>query len=59
MLRERLQLECDRKGTQEMHRKLAQLDSERAQSIHPNDRVRIIRALEIIQQTDHPAHLNC
>ena len=55
MLRERLHLECDRKGAPKLHRKLARLDPERAESIHPNDRLRIIRALEIIQQTHRPA----
>jgi len=55
MLRERLNLECDRKGAPELHQKLAGLDPERAESIHPNDRLRIIRALEIIQQTHRPA----
>jgi tRNA dimethylallyltransferase len=55
MLRERLQLECDQKGVPKLHQKLARLDSERAESIHPNDRLRIIRALEIIQQTRRPA----
>ncbi|MBT3259551.1 MAG: tRNA (adenosine(37)-N6)-dimethylallyltransferase MiaA [Deltaproteobacteria bacterium] len=55
MLRERLHLECDRKGVPKLHQKLARLDPERAESIHPNDRLRIIRALEIIQQTHRPA----
>ena len=55
MLRERLNLECDRKGAPKLHQKLAGLDPERAESIHPNDRLRIIRALEIIQQTHRPA----
>ncbi|MBW2709234.1 MAG: tRNA (adenosine(37)-N6)-dimethylallyltransferase MiaA [Deltaproteobacteria bacterium] len=51
ILRERLQLECDQKGAPKLHQRLAELDPERAESIHPNDRLRIIRALEIIQQT--------
>ncbi len=51
MLRERLQLECDRCGAPELYRKLADLDPEGAKSIHPNDRRRIIRALEIIHLT--------
>ena len=55
MLREHLRLECDQKGAPKLHRKLAELDPERAESIHPNDRLRIIRALEIIQQTCRPA----
>ncbi len=55
MLRERLHLECDRIGVPECHRKLAELDTVRAKSIHPNDRLRIIRALEIFHQTQHPS----
>ena len=55
MLRERLHLECDRKGAPKLHQKLVELDPERATSIHPNDRLRIIRALEIIQQTGRTA----
>ncbi len=54
-LRERLHLECDRKGTQRLHRELAELDPDRARAIHPNDRIRIIRALEIIRQTAQPS----
>jgi tRNA dimethylallyltransferase len=55
MLRERLHLECDLKGAPKLHQQLARLDPERAESIHPNDRLRIIRALEIIEQTRQPA----
>jgi tRNA dimethylallyltransferase len=55
VLRERLHLECDRKGAPECHRELTELDPERAKSIHPNDRVRIIRALEIFHQTQRPS----
>ena len=51
MLRERLHLECDRKGAPKLHQQLARLDPERAESIHPNDRLRIIRALELFYIT--------
>jgi len=54
-LRERLYAECDDKGAPELHQRLAKLDPERAESIHPNDRLRIVRALEIIQQTHRPS----
>jgi tRNA dimethylallyltransferase len=37
-----------------LHRRLTELDPERAQALHPNDRVRIIRALEIIEATGQP-----
>ncbi len=50
-LRERLRLECDRLGAPKLHQTLANLDPDSAKSIHPNDRLRIIRALEIIHQT--------
>jgi len=55
ILRERLHLECDLKGAPECHRQLTELDPERAKSIHPNDRIRIIRALEISHQTQRPS----
>jgi len=47
-LRERLRMECESQGTAKLHEKLESLDPERAESIHPNDGVRIIRAIEII-----------
>lgn len=37
-----------------LHRKLLELDPERASALHPNDQVRIIRALEIIEATGKP-----
>ena len=51
ILRERLHLECDRCGAAKLHHRLVKSDPESAKSIHPNDRLRIIRALEIIHQT--------
>lgn len=51
-LRERLRMECEIHGTAKLHEKLESLDPERAESIHPNDGVRIIRALEIIYLSD-------
>ncbi|MCG6878782.1 MAG: tRNA (adenosine(37)-N6)-dimethylallyltransferase MiaA [Deltaproteobacteria bacterium] len=51
VLRKRLHEECHVQGAPKLHRKLAKLDPERAESIHPNDSVRIIRALEIMEQT--------
>jgi tRNA dimethylallyltransferase len=46
-LREGLRRECKDHGTAKLHEKLKTLDPERAASIHPNDGVRIIRAIEI------------
>ncbi|MFO7985869.1 MAG: tRNA (adenosine(37)-N6)-dimethylallyltransferase MiaA [Desulfatiglandaceae bacterium] len=50
-LRDRLRAECDALGTSHLHARLARLDPAYAQNVHPNDRVRIIRGLEIIQLT--------
>ncbi len=50
-LRESLRLECDSSGPEVLHERLADLDPESADRIHPNDRVRILRALEIIHLT--------
>jgi tRNA dimethylallyltransferase len=48
-LRERLREEYELAGGAVLHRRLRELDPESAGRIHPNDRVRILRALEIIQ----------
>lgn len=50
-LRRSLALECETLGSPGMHERLERLDPESAEKIHPNDRVRIIRALEIINLT--------
>jgi tRNA dimethylallyltransferase len=47
-LREALCKECDTDGPAKLHERLKVLDPESAAAIHPNDRIRIIRALEII-----------
>lgn len=46
-----LEKEWDRGGSQELYRRLGDLDPEYASRIHPNDRFRIIRALSIIDRT--------
>jgi len=51
-LRESLRRECASSGSAVLHERLANLDPESAHKIHPNDRVRIIRALEIIDLTN-------
>jgi tRNA dimethylallyltransferase len=53
-LRERLRGEWGALGGQILHRRLAALDPEAAERIHPNDRVRILRALEVIELTGEP-----
>lgn len=42
---------AEEKGSPALHRMLAEKDPRRAADLHPNDRVRIIRALEIIRHT--------
>ena len=49
--RESLRKECDNQGAQRLHQRLMRLDPKSAVTIHPNDRARIIRALEIIRLT--------
>ena len=53
--RESLRRECGRHGSMHLYRRLEQLDPGSAGRIHPNDVVRIIRALEIIHLTNRRA----
>ncbi len=46
-LRERLNREADERGSPALHARLRALDPAAAERIHPNDRVRTIRALEV------------
>lgn len=48
-IREDLRRQCDECGSEALHNRLARLDPEAAQKIHPRDKVRITRSLEIIQ----------
>jgi tRNA dimethylallyltransferase len=50
-LRTSLEEEADRLGDQAMHDRLAALDPPTANRLHPNDRRRLIRALEVIAMT--------
>jgi tRNA dimethylallyltransferase len=45
---------ADQQGSTVLHDRLRMLDPVRAEALHPNDRVRIIRALEIIDATGLP-----
>ncbi len=47
-LRDSLRIECEREGSTRLHERLRLLDPESASRVHPNDKVRIIRSLEII-----------
>lgn len=50
-IREELRREWEEVGAEALHHKLALIDPETAQKVHTRDRVRIIRALEIIRIT--------
>ena len=50
-LRERLGREYDELGGEELLRRLASIDPERAAKLHPSDKRRIVRALEIYELT--------
>jgi len=50
-IRERLEEESQARGLQILHERLRGLDPDAAAKIHPNDRHRIIRALEVFEVT--------
>ena len=50
-LRAALYKEFDNKGAEAMHMRLRQIDPERAEKLAPNDRRRIVRALEVYELT--------
>jgi len=53
-VREDLRRQFDEEGPDALHQKLAALDPESAGKIHPRDRVRVTRALEIIHLAGQP-----
>jgi tRNA dimethylallyltransferase len=53
-LRERLERDADSQGEAALHGRLSNLDPVTAGRLHPGDRRRVIRALEVIQQTGQP-----
>jgi len=53
-LRQRLRQRCEQFGSASLHNELRELDPAYAVRVHPNDRVRIIRALEVILQSQKP-----
>ena len=53
-LRQSLIEECEERGTSFLHQRLSRLDRKAANSIHTMDKVRIIRALEVIYLTGYP-----
>ncbi len=53
-VRARLRDEAARYGDEAMHARLAAVDPKAAARIHPRDRVRVLRALEVYEQTGEP-----
>lgn len=53
-LRAQLERQADALGVPALHARLAARDPETAARLHPNDRVRIVRALEVIATTGRP-----
>ncbi|MBI9086915.1 MAG: tRNA (adenosine(37)-N6)-dimethylallyltransferase MiaA [Desulfobacterales bacterium] len=53
-LRQRLNQEAEDQGAPALHQRLAGVDPEAAAKVHPNDRLRIVRALEIHALTGVP-----
>ncbi len=50
-LRRSLHLECESHGSYLLHERLRRQDPRLADTIHPNDRIRVIRALEMIHMS--------
>jgi len=53
-LRAELAAQWQEQGPQAMHARLAELDPQAADRLHPNDRQRVLRALEVCLQTGEP-----
>jgi tRNA dimethylallyltransferase len=53
-VRRRLKQEADTHGIESLHARLGRLDPESAKRLHPNDRYRIVRALEVVEATGKP-----
>jgi tRNA dimethylallyltransferase len=53
-LRENLRQQCEQHGSQYLHKQLERLDPEISRRVHPRDRIRILRALEVIILKNEP-----
>jgi tRNA dimethylallyltransferase len=53
-LRRRLERAVDAEGAPALHQRLAKVDPRTAETVHPNDALRIVRALEVYEQTGTP-----
>ncbi len=54
VLRQRLERDADSEGEAALHARLSAVDPVTAGRLHPRDRRRVIRALEVIEQTGEP-----
>ena len=50
-LRERLARQLEEQGSAALYKRLARVDPEYARSVHPNNTVRVLRAMELYEQT--------
>ncbi len=50
-IRKNLQMQADTEGLEKLHHQLKNIDPDAAKRIHPNDRKRIVRALEVYEIT--------
>jgi len=53
-VRQRLETVASTEGAPALHARLAQIDPISADAVHPNDTLRIVRALEVYEQTGTP-----
>ena len=53
-IRSKFQREADEHGNAALHERLRQCDPETADRVHPNNRVKVIRALEVYELTGKP-----
>ena len=53
-LRQRFAAQAEGEGRASLHRRLAEVDPRSAAQLHPNDQVRIVRALEVYELTGRP-----
>lgn len=54
LVRRRIEEESAAEGSPALHRRLAEIDPDSARQLHPNDRVRLVRALEVFEITGRP-----
>ena len=53
-VRKKLEADIDLEGAAAIHARLAEVDPITADAVHPNDALRIVRALEVYEQTGRP-----